>query len=453
MRVQEIPLPLSREWTLAGGALRHRRGAFFQVVGVAVHVGGKRRAGLDQPLIDQAEVGILGFLVRAGGGATEILIQAKPEPGNVGLVQAAPSVQATESNYRRRHGGRATPFLEHFRHPGDRVVHSDGLQSEQGTRFLGKYNRNMVVEIPASDGSGHDPREGRAFRWFPMGELLPLLLEDHQVNTDARSVLACAPWRLFAPAGAPFGRWRGRGGPGEQMLRSYEAPDDRGVMTSVRILERLRRLRRAAGFVTTVVDLTDLSDWEVGETAIRPRSREDFGIRQFAVSSSDREVARWDQPLVTTSGASEAVLLGQEQGGILHFLFDGRPEIGFRERCQYGPTILDGGPTMSDFGERLPRRSGGTLPRRSGGTRPADALREAAARSRALCAIRNSDEGGRFFRCQTRYRVGLLDPGESVEPGGSLTWMTLGQIERLIRRPGVFTNEARTLISMLLAYL
>lgn len=434
MQVRQIALPQSREWVYDGGALRHLRGAFFRVVGATVHRNGERWTDSDQPLIDQAEVGILGFLVRTVDGSSEILIQAKPEPGNVGLVQAAPSVQATESNYRQRHGGKATPFLEYFRSPGDRSVLSDGLQSEQGTRFLGKYNRNMVVEV----APGADLGDGPAFRWFAVEQLLPLLLDDHQVNTDARSILASSPWGLFAPGGSPFRRRLGDGGVGEQLLRSFEATEDRCVSTSDRILQRLRRLGREAGFVTTVVDLAELSGWKIDDAGIGPLSGDAFAMRQFAVTSSDREIPHWDQPLITAGFVGEAALLCQERGGILHFLFDARPEIGFRERYQYGPTI-------QDVGEKLQRCFGRE--------RQVEALRDAASRSQVLCGIRNSDEGGRFFRCRMRYRVCLLDPGEPIDPGENLAWMTLGQIGRLVRRPGVFSNEARSLISMLLAFL
>jgi oxidase EvaA len=404
MRVEEIPWARSRQWRFEEGKLRHGGGAFFSVVGAALSAQGERQHRFDQPLIDQPEVGILGFLVRQGREGTEFLVQAKPEPGNQGLVQAAPTVQATESNYRRRHGGKATPCLERFLQP--HAALSSSLQSEQGTRFLGKYNRNTVV---AANGVA----ETAALRWFPAPDLREALLLDFEVNTDARSVLASGPWELLAPEGTPFARWRGQGGIGEDLLRSFEADEPLGSVAG-----HLDRLRAAAETEVSTVELSDLSGWEVTDQAILGR---DFSVRQFAVTTSEREVASWDQPLVASAAEGRAVLLCREHEGVLRFLFRARPEIGFRERLQFGPTFQDGppAPPIPDEG-------------------------------RVLLSTLHSEEGGRFYRCVHRYTIRRL---EGDAPGdGDVVAMTLGQVRRLIRRPGFFTNEARTLVSMLLSY-
>lgn len=433
MQISEIPRSRSLEWIFDGHRLRHTSGGFFSIVGATLLTVGERQV-LDQPLIDQPEIGILGFLIRTLDETPHILVQAKPEPGNVGLVQAAPSVQATESNYRRRHRGKATPFLERFLSPGKATVVSESLQSEEGTRFLGKYNRNMVVEV----GGEERLLESHAHRWFPIHDLTPLLSQDFQVNTDARSVLATAPWRVLVAGHTPFGRWRNRGGPGETLLRSFEAPEDKSALSTTRIAERLYRLRAAADFATTIVGLTDLTNWTMTDTAIRHARREMFEVGHFAVETSEREVPRWDQPLVVSPVEGEVVLLGQERGGILHFLFNARPEIGFREKFQYGPAI-------QHLGDQPP-----ILPSLEGQT---SALEDVLSRSETFLASRNSDEGGRFFRCVSYYRVCLIPPDERVDPGENLSWMTLRQVASLLRLRGFFSNEARSLISMLLAYL
>ena len=434
MRVEAIPWSHSKEWVFDGRHLRHIVGAFFAVVGAALYVNGERQVHLDQPLIDQPEIGILGFLIRTGRDTTDILVQAKPEPGNVGLVQAAPSVQATESNYRRRHHGKPTPLLEYFLAPGKATVLSDTLQSEQGTRFLAKYNRNMVVAVP------HDASlpEGSALKWFSIHELHPLLLQDFQINTDARSVLASGPWRLLASERTPFGRWSGRGGLGEAFLHSFDAPEDRCALPTTHIIERLRRLRSTAEFVPAVDSLTDLAAWEITDAAIRSTQRDTFAVRQFAVATTEREVTHWDQPLLASPVEGQVVLLCQERAGIVHFLFNARPEIGFRERFQYGPSIQD----LGDESMILPALQD-----------QAAALREARARSDPLLSSLHSDEGGRFFRCISRYGICLLPRDAPINLGDTLSWMTLGQIQVLVRHAGFFSNEARSLISMMLAYL
>lgn len=110
MVVREICWLDSGQWVLQNGGLRHRTGGFFSVVNAQARFGG--RVTLRQPLIHQPEIGILGFLAQHREGGMDLLVQAKPEPGNVGLVQLAPSVQATRSNYLRLHQGKPTPWLE-----------------------------------------------------------------------------------------------------------------------------------------------------------------------------------------------------------------------------------------------------------------------------------------------------------------------------------------------------
>ena len=417
MRTAEIPWARSREWVFDGGRLRHRGGSFFSVVGAGLRVGGARRDRYDQPLIDQPEIGILGFLVRRGPDGHEILVQAKPEPGNPGFVQAAPTVQATESNYRRRHGGDPTPYLSWFLPPGP--VLASSLQSEQGTRFLGKYNRNAVVVAP--DGAA--VAGGPDHAWFPATEVAARLLADFEVNTDARSVLATGPWGLLAADGRPFERWRGRGGLGETLLRSLEAGEDRCLLPDAQAVARLARLRAAAEFETERVDLRSLSWWEVTDTAIRPLQGDAFTVRQFAVACARREVPRWDQPLVASAREGRAALHCRDHGGVLHFLFRARPEIGFRERLQLGPTVQEPGDGFLD------------LP----------SVRD---EGPALLSTLHSEEGGRFFRCVNRYTIRLVehDGPPDVVP------LALGQVRRLIGRPGFFSNEARSLVSMMLAY-
>jgi oxidase EvaA len=156
-----MPLADSPSWTLREGAIRHRSGRFFAVVGVAaVHSDGRV---VGQPMLDQREIGTLAFILRQRDGRAELLVQAKVEPGNVGTVQLAPSFQATASNAARAHGGDWPPLHEWFDVPGRGTLLADELHSEQGARFHGKRNRNCTLRIAG------DAVHGRYHRWRPRG--------------------------------------------------------------------------------------------------------------------------------------------------------------------------------------------------------------------------------------------------------------------------------------------
>lgn len=432
MSVEEIPWQSSREWKLDVSRLRHRTGGFFSIAGYAVQTDEQIR--FSQPLIVQPEIGILGFLLRKDRGYSEILVQAKPEPGNVHLVQAAPSVQATESNYRRVHGGESTPYIEYFLGGMPVVTHSDSLQSEQGTRFLGKYNRNMLVEVT---GQPDSPPVSSLY-WAPVDRILGLLREDFMVNTDARSVLVSSPWTVLTSGGEPFGRGRDTDGLEHDLWKSWSAPEDRTVLTDEEIERRLMKKRRTDPFEVREVGLDFDRDWVQGQKPYLSDPGDRYRVRQFNVRTTEREVEHWDQPLVASTREGACILFGRSFNGILHFLFRPRAEIGFRECYQFGPSIQteDGGPDLDEDGARLDRL-----------------LEGAQAAARTVISCRQSDEGGRFYRSVSEYSIAVLDEDTEIPADDSLVWMSLGQIERFASKTGFMSNEARSLVSLFLSFL
>ena len=115
LQSETIPFAASREWEFSpdGAVLRHKTGRFFSICGVTFTSTPTEHKAMELTLIDQQEIGILGFIVAKSGGQLAFLCQAKAEPGNIELVQLAPTLQATASNYQQIHGGLAQPFLDY----------------------------------------------------------------------------------------------------------------------------------------------------------------------------------------------------------------------------------------------------------------------------------------------------------------------------------------------------
>ncbi|GJL71265.1 MAG: dNDP-4-keto-6-deoxy-glucose-2,3- dehydratase [Nitrosomonas sp.] len=434
MQVEEIPWNASKEWSFDGHGLRHRTGGFFAVVGIRAYIDEVAQYQLDQPLIDQPEIGILGFIIRGQGDEAEILLHAKAEPGNIGLVQVGPSVQATESNYKRRHEGKKTPYLAYFLNFKESSLVSDSLQSEQGTRFLGKYNRNMIVQVDDS----FDFTDTEVHQWFLLKDFLPILLQDFQINTDARSVLVSSRWSALTSNEKPFSRYFGKGGLGEALYHSYNTPNDQSIFADDEIMPRLEKSRIAADFTTQLIGLSELKNWVHTDDRMSATEGNAFEVRQFRVKSSEREVTKWDQPLVASDEEGSVILLAQEKDGVLYFLFNSRAEIGFRERCQWGPTIQNLAQEPFIFSDLADSEI---------------ELKKVMNGSKQLLSQRHSDEGGRFYRCVSTYSLHLLNEDVEVALTDNLVWMNMRQIELFTPQKGFFTNEARSLLSMLLAYL
>ena len=95
--VTRIPFAELRSWHFeeSSGDLVHDSGHFFRVQGLHARSDFPVAVNFEQPIINQPEVGVLGILARRFDGVLHFLLQAKMEPGNIGVVQFSPTVQAT----------------------------------------------------------------------------------------------------------------------------------------------------------------------------------------------------------------------------------------------------------------------------------------------------------------------------------------------------------------------
>ena len=412
-RVESIPLSTSTEWSLSEGAICHKSGHFFNIVGLQwTDPSGQTIA---QPLIEQREIGMLGFLMRQGEAGNELLVHAKIEPGNVGIVQMAPTCQATYSNSSLFHGGEPPPYSDLFLTRKLDVIH-ESLQSEQGTRFLDKRNCNMLAVARQL------VLERDTHRWMPADEFLELLSIDYLVNTDARSVLICSSWHDLVGR-KPFSRFRS---PFSIDLEKSACCD--GRLTSTSDLKRHMQTMRSRVAVERVIPLEQLEGWSLTDEGLRPREGGPFIVRQIKVIAHGREVSSWDQPIIDSKGEGRVDLVCGRIDGLLHFMFRPQVEAGLSNDVELGPTVTIGPGEKIDENQ-LQDWSGAEL----------------------ISATHLSDEGGRFFLDRSLYRV--LDAGQVDGKAAGGCWLSLKQVRQLLDEGGWFTNEARSALAQLLVWL
>lgn len=128
--IMQIPISELRGWSYRDDRIRHNSGKFFSIDGIHIRTNYRNTPEWDQPIINQPEIGFLGFIVKKFNGVLHFLLQAKIEPGNLNIVQLSPTLQATRSNYTRVHGGKAPTYLEYFNGEKDVLILVDQLQSE-----------------------------------------------------------------------------------------------------------------------------------------------------------------------------------------------------------------------------------------------------------------------------------------------------------------------------------
>jgi oxidase EvaA len=426
-KVERARLDSMKGWHLAPetGNLEHVSGRFFSVRGLHVRSDYGPVREWHQPILDQPEIGILGILMRTIDGVPHCLMQAKVEPGNCNGVQLSPTVQATRSNYTKVHGGNAVPYLEYFRGAAPERVIADGLQSEQGSWFYRKRNRNMIVEAP------DDVEATDNFRWLTLGHVRRLLATDNLINMDSRSVLACLPVDGAAvrdEAGAGDDEWTAA-------VRASLDADGHRLHSDTSTLSWLTDRRAWHEVTAAPVPLRDLPGWQRTRYAISEQSGRWFSVVGVDIEASGREVGSWSQPLIAQQGVGTTTFLVRRIDGVLHVLVSARAEPGYLDVAELGPTVQ----CVPENYAHLPAEDQPPF---------LDVVR-AARPEQVRLDVELSEEGGRFYHVRNRYQV--IEVGDEVpdEPRPGFRWLTLHQLGELVRHSHYVNVQARTLLGWL----
>ncbi|MEV0000360.1 NDP-hexose 2,3-dehydratase family protein [Streptomyces sp. NPDC050848] len=405
-RVDRIPFADLDGWSFAPdtGNLVHRSGRFFTVEGLRVTRDEGPFREWQQPIIKQPEVGILGILAKEFDGVLHFLMQAKMEPGNRNLLQLSPTVQATRSNYTKAHQGADVKYIDHFIRPsGRRRVLADALQSEHGSWFYQKSNRNMIVETDEDIPVDED------FIWLTLGQIGELLHADNVVNMDARTVLACAPVAYDEPGALRSDT---------ELLSWFTAERARHQVTAERI------------------PLRDVAEWKRGDMAIEHGGGGYFQVVAVSVAADNREVTGWTQPLFEPVGLGVTAFLTRRVDGVPHVLAHARVEGGFLDTVELGPTVQY---TPDNYAHLA-----------GSGWPPYLEAVLAADPSRVRYEAVHSEEGGRFLNAESRYLfVDADEETAATDPPPGYHWVTPGQLTSLVRHGHYVNVQARTLLSLL----
>ncbi|MFV2022910.1 NDP-hexose 2,3-dehydratase family protein [Micromonospora sp. LOL_023] len=400
------------------GNLRHRTGRFFSIEGLRVSTDNRETTAWDQPIIVQPETGVLGVLVKDFDGAPHCLLQAKMEPGNINLLQLSPTVQATHSNHTRVHQGAAVPYLEQFLMAQPEQVIFDSLQSEQGSWFLRKRNRNMIVRVDNEVPTHPD------FCWLSLPQIAELLQQDNLVNMDTRTVLS--GMSNLAKDAIPSVRQR-------YGVLGSEGPDVGALHTTERILGWLTAAKTEHRLDRELIPLEDVRHWDRDEHRISHEGRRYFTVMGVDVRASNREVAQWSQPMVAPIGRGVAAFLGREIDGVFHVLAHALTEAGTFDVLEIAPTVQ----CIPNSYLGLPDPSRPKFLDYALNSRP----------EQRLLDVVHSEEGGRFYHAETRYLI--VDTGDDlplVEPPGFL-WVTLAQLGNLVRFSHYLNVTTRSLLT------
>ncbi len=430
VRVSKIPFSKLNNWYFSESSqnLMHVTGKFFSIDGIRVRTNRDVKEW-EQPIINQPEIGYLGFITKEFHGVLHFLMQAKIEPGNVNYVQLSPTLQATKSNYTQVHKGKQPDYLDYFIHARKEQILVDQLQSEQGARFLRKRNRNIIIkideDIPLLDN----------FIWLTLGQIKLLMLEDNLINMDTRTVIS----------GITFSKREEQTDLNQMNWEKFNLTNNgRKFLTSLMsvdqqlnsfddIIQFITRKKCEFELVVDKVPLKSIDKWIVGESSIYHIDQKYFKVIAVEVEIGNREVVRWSQPMIEPAQEGICAFVCKELKGVMHFAVQAKLEAGNFDIIEFAPTVqcLTGNyllqPNEVPFLEIVLNTP----------------------RERVLFDTLQSEEGGRFFREQNRNMLVLAGDEMAEELPDSFIWMTLNQLQNFIRFNNYVNIQARSLIAAL----
>lgn len=428
VNVERIAFSELKEWVFDkdNHSLRHKSGRFFSIDGISIKTNIGEVKYWEQPIINQPEIGLLGIITRKVDGILYFLLQAKVEPGNINLVQLAPSLQATESNFTQVHQGRKPDFLEFFLNPAKENILLNQLQSEQGARFLKKRNRNIIVltqkklELPEN------------FIWLTLGQIKKLMKVPNLINMDTRTVIS----------GIPFGRYDA-----DQLalFETYNLTNETSftydlLRSSLDYNSGLHSYDEIIGWFTSLKakyklsieqkSLGSLRGWKIENDRIYHERNKYFQVFPANISISNREVSKWQQPLVEPVDDGIIALIMKKINGVMHFLVQAKLECGNYDVLEMAPSvqcITD----SYDANEDLPFLN----------------YVLTVDKSKIKYDTLQSEEGGRFYREQNRNMIIQAGENFAVEVPENYIWMTLSQLNMFLKFNNYLNIQMRSLIA------
>lgn len=428
--IRQIPLEDVRSWSYRDDRIRHDSGKFFSIDGIRISTNYRNVPTWDQPIINQPEIGFLGFITKKIGGVLHFLAQAKIEPGNLNVVQLSPTLQATRSNFTQVHGGKRPNYLEYFN--GERKVNIliDQLQSEQGARFLHKRNRNIIVEIPEDE----EFEVKEQFVWLTLGQLKELMRHPNVMNMDARTVISCIR----------FGNYS------EHSLKMMSAfmqlntkSDNQLIYSMLSKDNHLHELDEVISWITSLkfkyelgvrqIGISNMQHWIYDGNTIHHEANRYFDVIGVRCEIGNREVVSWDQPMVRSAQKGLIGFLVKKINGIYHFLVQAKLESGNFDIVEMAPTV------QCLTGNYRKGHNEYTIPYLE--------YFMNAPKDNVWYATYQSEEGGRFFQEQNLNTIVQVGDDFPVEVEENYCWMTLNQMLSFVTYNNYLNIAARSLLS------
>jgi dTDP-4-dehydro-6-deoxy-alpha-D-glucopyranose 2,3-dehydratase len=428
VQIEKTSFDNLKSWSFNDFSLVHDSGSFFSIDGIRVNTNWGNIKSWDQPIINQPEVGYLGFITKSINGVLHFLSQAKIEPGNVNFIQISPTLQATKSNYSQVHKGNKPLFLEYFQKATQDHILLDQLQSEQGARFLRKRNRNIIIQVE------EDIVIPDNFIWLTLSQLKKLMTIDNIVNMDTRTVLSGINFGSYNSETVNFFNLLNKEENIESKFLKSTLINNQGFNSLKSILTNLTHLKSNFDLNVNKIPLKEVIDWKISKNEIFHKENKYFKIIAVDVKISNREVINWSQPMVEPIHHGLCAFVCKEIEGLLHFAVQAKLECGNHDIIEFAPTVqtLTGNYQDSES-KNLPFL---------------DYILNIDS-SKIIYNSIQSEEGGRFYKEQNRNMIVLAGDEIDIKLPENFIWMTLNQMNTFLQFNNFLNIQARNLITLI----
>lgn len=375
-------------WFYKDGIVENKNKSFFMICGIE-----NQNKTISQPIIIQDEIGYIGIITAFRDKKLYFLLQAKIEPGNINYIQISPTLQATYSNFKQKHGGSKPLFLDNFLHP--KKVLTDVLQSEQGSRFYKKRNRNIIVlenyfEAP------------KGFMWFSYEEINTALKLPNMVNMDARTALSQLFFTMIKPL------------------------ENDGFKKASYTLNNFKMFNEER---FKLCSLDRLDEWKKDKFGIFHKTSYPFCVKFFDIFVEGRENQSWKQPLFVANEKAIFGLFVSGENENMEIYIQIKPEIGSFDVAEFAPSVwLENENQVQTYNEKLFL----SLWKNKKGLLYENLL---------------SEEGGRFYH-EENYNV-IIKVAKSDLKESNGFWLSLNELSALIKESHKLDIQLRNLLLLL----
>tara|TARA_B100000965_G_scaffold399221_1_gene418763 strand:- start:416 stop:1288 length:873 start_codon:yes stop_codon:yes gene_type:complete len=272
-------------------------------------------------------------------------------------------------------------------------------QSEQGLRYLNKFNTNYLVEIKES------LKLPKHFKWFSKPELNYLIKQKNLINMDTISVFSCS---------------------------IKKNKNENVVNTNKKLDNWIRKQNRKYKISHKKIPIKDIKDWKIDKNIFSNLKKRHFSIIGLNIKSNCREVKKWDQPIIAGKKLGFAGFIIKNFNGTTHYLcrFILKPGLkGGKISCSANFSDIN------DFKKNV------NIPSYENRI-----IKYFFKKRKSLYNNIHSDEGGRFYQTQIKRIVVNADKKLNKKLDPKFIWISHNQFLSLIKKRMV-DIEARLLFT------